>query len=115
MYSGCCFVFCFKQKTAYEMRMSDWSSDVCSSDLNLPTGIVALCAVAAFLGHVYPVFLGFKGGKGVATALGVILAVNPWLALATVGTWLIVAYVTRYYSLAAIVADRKSRRLTSSH
>src|SRR5690606_22060395 len=45
-----------------------------------------------------------KGGKGVATALGVLLALNPWLALATVGTWLIVAYVTRYSSLAAISA-----------
>jgi glycerol-3-phosphate acyltransferase PlsY len=50
------------------------------------------------------VFLRFKGGKGVATALGVLLAINPWLALATVGTWLIVAYVTRYSSLASIIA-----------
>src|SRR5690606_33785931 len=47
--------------------------------VGLPGSVVAVCAVAAFLGHVYPVFLGFKGGKGVATALGVILAASPWL------------------------------------
>ncbi len=70
----------------------------------LPTAVVALSALAAFLGHVYPVFLGFRGGKGVATALGVLLAINPWLALATVATWLIIAFASRYSSLAAIVA-----------
>ncbi|UYO95289.1 glycerol-3-phosphate 1-O-acyltransferase PlsY [Pollutimonas sp. M17] len=72
--------------------------------MGLPGSVVAICAVAAFLGHVYPVFLGFKGGKGVATALGVILAASPWLALATAATWLIVAYAFRYSSLASIVA-----------
>jgi glycerol-3-phosphate acyltransferase PlsY len=72
--------------------------------LHSTSAIIAACAVAVFLGHVYPVFLRFKGGKGVATALGVLLALNPWLALATAATWLIVAYVTRYSSLAAIVA-----------
>ncbi len=71
--------------------------------LDLPTFVIAACAVAVFLGHVYPVFLKFKGGKGVATALGVLLAINSWLALATVATWLIVAYVSRYSSLAAII------------
>ncbi|MDS1141437.1 glycerol-3-phosphate 1-O-acyltransferase PlsY [Pusillimonas sp. SM2304] len=70
----------------------------------IPSSVVAGCAVAAFLGHVFPVFLGFKGGKGVATALGVITALNPWLALATAGTWLILAYVTRYSSLSSILA-----------
>lgn|SRR5690606_16181423 len=71
---------------------------------NLPAITVGLCAVAAFLGHVFPVFLNFKGGKGVATALGVLIALNPWLALATAATWLIVAYATKYSSLAAIAA-----------
>lgn len=66
--------------------------------------LVAVCAVAAFLGHVFPVFLRFKGGKGVATALGVLVAINPWLAFATAGTWLILAYVTRYSSLSSILA-----------
>ncbi|MGB6102627.1 MAG: glycerol-3-phosphate 1-O-acyltransferase PlsY [Pusillimonas sp.] len=66
--------------------------------------MVAICAVAAFLGHVYPIFLRFKGGKGVATALGVLAALNPWLALATAGTWLILAYVTRYSSLSSILS-----------
>ncbi|RTZ47872.1 glycerol-3-phosphate 1-O-acyltransferase PlsY [Candidimonas sp. SYP-B2681] len=70
----------------------------------LSSVVVAACALAVFLGHVYPVFLKFKGGKGVATALGVLLGLNPWLALATVGTWLIVVYVTRYSSMAAIVS-----------
>jgi len=68
-----------------------------------PTAATA-CAVAVFLGHLYPVFLNFRGGKGVSTALGVLLGLQPWLALATVATWLIVAYATRYSSLAAIVA-----------
>lgn len=70
----------------------------------LPESAIALTGLAAFLGHVYSLFLRFKGGKGVATALGVLLALQPWLALATVLTWLIVAYVTRYSSLAAIIA-----------
>ncbi|MGE8681038.1 MAG: glycerol-3-phosphate 1-O-acyltransferase PlsY, partial [Achromobacter marplatensis] len=53
-----------------------------------PTGL-ALVALAAFVGHLYPIFLGFKGGKGVATALGVLVAIQPWLAVATAATWLI--------------------------
>lgn len=72
--------------------------------LEFPASSVPLCAIAVFLGHVYPVFLNFKGGKGVATALGVLLGLNPWLALATATTWLIVAYASRYSSLAAIAA-----------
>ncbi|ANN72553.1 glycerol-3-phosphate 1-O-acyltransferase PlsY [Bordetella bronchialis] len=66
--------------------------------------IVALAALAVFLGHLYPVFLKFRGGKGVATALGVLFAISPWLALATVATWLIIAVFFRYSSLAALVA-----------
>lgn len=64
----------------------------------------AMVALAAFLGHLYPVFLGFRGGKGVATALGILLAIHPGLALATAATWVIVAVFTRYSSLAALVA-----------
>jgi len=65
---------------------------------------VALSGLAVFLGHLYPVYFRFKGGKGVATAAGVILAFNPWLALATGVTWLIIAFFFRYSSLAALVA-----------
>ncbi|MFZ6649744.1 glycerol-3-phosphate 1-O-acyltransferase PlsY [Undibacterium sp. TJN25] len=65
---------------------------------------VALVAVAVFLGHLWPVFFRFVGGKGVATALGVLLGLNPWLGLATMATWLIIAYATRYSSLAALIA-----------
>lgn len=61
-------------------------------------------ALAVFLGHLYPVFFGFKGGKGVATALGVLLAVNVWLGLGTLATWLVIAAVFRISSLAAVVA-----------
>jgi len=66
--------------------------------------IVALVAVAVFLGHVFPIFLKFKGGKGVATALGVLLALNVWMGLLVLGAWLLVALVFRYSSLAALVA-----------
>jgi len=65
---------------------------------------VAAAAVAATLGHMYPVFLRFRGGKGVSTATGVLLALDPWLAAGAVATWLIIAYFFRYSSLAALVA-----------
>ena len=66
--------------------------------------VVALVGLAALLGHVFPVFLGFKGGKGVATAAGVLLALNPWLGLGTLLAWLVVAVLTRYSSLASVCA-----------
>ena len=65
---------------------------------------VAGCAVAVFLGHLFPLYLGFKGGKGVATAAGILLAIHPWLGLATLATWIIIALFFRYSSLAAIVS-----------
>lgn len=67
-------------------------------------GTVALVALAVFLGHLYPVFFRFKGGKGVATALGVLLGIEIWLGVATLATWLIIAFFFRYSSLAALVA-----------
>jgi acyl phosphate:glycerol-3-phosphate acyltransferase len=70
----------------------------------LDEGTLALVALAAFLGHLWPVFFRFKGGKGVATAAGVLFGLNPWLGLATLATWIIIAAFTRYSSLAALVA-----------
>jgi glycerol-3-phosphate acyltransferase PlsY len=68
------------------------------------TVILALTGLAVFLGHLWPLFFGFHGGKGVATALGVWLALNPWVGLALAGGWLTLAFVFRYSSLAAIVS-----------
>jgi glycerol-3-phosphate acyltransferase PlsY len=65
---------------------------------------IALTGVAAFIGHVFPLFLGFKGGKGVATAAGVLLAFDPWIGLATLGVWVAVAALFRYASLASVAA-----------
>lgn len=65
---------------------------------------VAMVAIAVFLGHLWPVFFRFIGGKGVATALGVLLAANVWLGLGTLITWLAIAYAFRYSSLAALIA-----------
>jgi glycerol-3-phosphate acyltransferase PlsY len=70
----------------------------------LGTTAVALAAIAVFLGHLYPVFFRFQGGKGVATAAGVLLAIHPVLGLATLLTWLIIAGFFRYSSLAALVS-----------
>lgn len=69
-----------------------------------PSWMVGLIGLAAFLGHLYPVFFGFKGGKGVATGLGVLLGLNPLLGLLVILTWLLVAALSRYSSLAALVA-----------
>ena len=70
----------------------------------LGQGSMALVALAAFVGHVWPVFFRFKGGKGVATAAGVLTGIEPFLGLATLATWLIVAYFSRYSSLAALAS-----------
>jgi acyl phosphate:glycerol-3-phosphate acyltransferase len=70
----------------------------------LEEGTMALVGMAAFLGHLFPVFFRFVGGKGVATALGVLMATSGWLGLATMLTWVIIAYFFRYSSLASLVA-----------
>ena len=66
--------------------------------------VVAWVGLAAFIGHLWPVFFRFQGGKGVATAAGVLLALNPLLGVATLVTWLLIAYFFRYSSLAALVS-----------
>ena len=71
---------------------------------DLSEGTQALAGLAAFLGHLYPVFFAFKGGKGVATAVGVLLAFEPLLALATLVTFAIIVFFSRYVSLASMVA-----------
>ncbi|QET02683.1 MULTISPECIES: glycerol-3-phosphate 1-O-acyltransferase PlsY [Cupriavidus] len=65
---------------------------------------IALVAVAVFLGHLFPVYHRFAGGKGVATAAGILIAIDPILGLATLATWLIIAFFFRYSSLAALVS-----------
>jgi glycerol-3-phosphate acyltransferase PlsY len=72
--------------------------------IGLDSTSAAWVGVAAFLGHLWPVFFRFEGGKGVATAAGVLLGLNGWLGLAVLAVWLAVAYFTRYSSLAALLA-----------
>lgn len=66
--------------------------------------LIATLALAVFVGHLFPIFIGFKGGKGVATALGILLALAPWLGVATLATWLIVLVFFHMSSLSAIVS-----------
>jgi acyl phosphate:glycerol-3-phosphate acyltransferase len=70
----------------------------------LEDGTVALVALAAFLGHLYPVFFRFKGGKGVATFIGVVFGIHWALGLGTGATWIVIAFFFRYSSLASLVA-----------
>ena len=72
--------------------------------VEIDSWVLPAVAAAAFVGHLFPVFHGFKGGKGVATALGILLAIDWVLGLTTLSTWLIVAVFLRYSSLAALVA-----------
>jgi glycerol-3-phosphate acyltransferase PlsY len=70
----------------------------------LPNMVVGLVALAVFFGHLFPVFLKFKGGKGVATAAGVLLALDWVLGVATLGLWLLTVLFSRYSSLGALIA-----------
>lgn len=72
--------------------------------LAAPPDVLAAVGLAAFLGHLFPVFFGFKGGKGVATALGVLSGFSGWVGLAVLATWILTAYLFRFSSLAALVA-----------
>lgn len=81
-----------------------WFAMAIATKLGAGDTAAALTGLAAFLGHLYPVFLGFKGGKGVATALGVLIGLDGWLAAGAALAWLVTALVTRYSSLAALVA-----------
>jgi glycerol-3-phosphate acyltransferase PlsY len=73
--------------------------------LGLTRSDIAWVGLAAFIGHLYPVFFKFEGGKGVATALGVLIGLNWALGLATAVTWVVIAYFFRYSSLAALIAS----------
>lgn len=81
-----------------------WLAMFFQQKFELSSDTIAAVGLAVFIGHLWPVFFKFIGGKGVATALGVLLAVNVWLGLATFVTWLVVAYAFRYSSLAALIA-----------
>lgn len=81
-----------------------WAAVLAARALEVTDGVLAMVALAAFLGHVFPVWLRFRGGKGVATAAGVLIALDWRLGLAILVVWLTIAAVTRYSSLAAIVA-----------
>lgn len=83
--------------------LKGWAPVALSKLLGAPEVLVATVGLAAFLGHLYPLFLGFRGGKGVATALGVLLALFAKIALLVVGVWLLTAALFRYSSLAAVV------------
>lgn len=76
--------------------------------LGMPDEVIAATGLAAFLGHLYPVYYGFKGGKGVATLLGVLLGTHWLLGLTTIGVWLGMALTFRYSSLSALVAASSS-------
>ena len=84
--------------------MKGWAVVLAARAAGMPEDIVALSGAAAFAGHVFPVWLRFRGGKGVATAAGVLIAFDWRLGCSVLAVWLVVVIVTRYSSLAALVA-----------
>lgn len=81
-----------------------WVARHFAADWGLDVDGIALAALAVFAGHLFPVYFGFKGGKGVATAAGILLALSPWLGLAVGAVWLIVLGATRYSSGSSLAA-----------
>jgi glycerol-3-phosphate acyltransferase PlsY len=84
--------------------LKGWVAVQAAEALGFEPLTAALAGLAAFSGHVFSIFLHFKGGKGIATALGVLAGIMPWLALAGLGIWLAVAFASRYSSVAALSA-----------
>lgn len=82
-----------------------WLANHFADRFQFEAGSIALVALAVFIGHLWPVFFKFEGGKGVATAAGVLIGINGWLGVATLATWLIIAFAFRYSSLAALIAS----------
>ncbi|MEO8836134.1 MAG: glycerol-3-phosphate 1-O-acyltransferase PlsY [Caldimonas sp.] len=91
-------------KGAVAVLLARWAGERLGVGATALVWAPALAGLGAFLGHLWPLFFRFKGGKGVATAAGVLLALNPWLGVATLATWLIIAAFFRYSSLASLVA-----------
>jgi glycerol-3-phosphate acyltransferase PlsY len=89
---------------AFKGWLAVWLARRFGPQIGLGDVAVALAGVAAFVGHLFPLFLGFKGGKGVATAAGVLVGFDPWIGLGLLGVWLATTAVFRYSSLAAIAA-----------
>lgn len=81
-----------------------WLAVWLAFQLTLPDYVIAFAALAVFMGHLWPVFFKFAGGKGVATAAGVLLGLNWWIGLGTLLTWIVVAFCFRYSSLAALIS-----------
>ena len=84
--------------------LKGWLAVFAAQQAGFSDSVVGLVALAVFFGHLFPLFLRFRGGKGVATAAGVLFALDPLLGLAVLGTWLFVAFAFRYSSLAAVLA-----------
>lgn len=84
--------------------LKGWVAVAGAQALGADAHTVLLVALAVFVGHLFPVFFRFQGGKGVATALGVLLGLDPWLGLACLATWITTAAVFRISSLAALIA-----------
>lgn len=88
--------------------LKGWAPVALSEALGASEAVIACVALAAFLGHLFPVFLGFRGGKGVATFMGVMLALFPKVAFLIAAIWVFIAALFRYSSLAALVASGAS-------
>jgi len=84
--------------------LKGWAAVFAAQQFGLSEAVVGLVALAVFFGHLFPVFLRFKGGKGVATGAGVLFALDPLLGLAVLATWLFIAVACRYSSAAAVIA-----------
>ena len=89
---------------ALKGTLAVWLAHLFGAPYGVDESGLALTGLAAFVGHLYPVYFGFHGGKGVATFFGVLAIVNPWLALICGATWLLIAYFLRYSSLASLAS-----------
>lgn len=101
---GAFAIFIIRINIPIPLEKIECLSEPCSYGIDYTSEIIAACGLAAILGHLFPVWLKFKGGKGVATTLGVLLAATPFVGLAACVIWLLMAVTFRYSSLAALVA-----------